>query len=254
MHERQRCLTSGRRGGGWHEALVGRQASSMLPVSQQPLPACPSCPPPPRARHGTHTAGIIGAVGNNAVGIAGLNWNIKLLVSVLGAAGAAAAAAAAARPGRGLGRGLALELPALAEQPWPAARVRQASHHAPVPCAPCPPSLARRQVCRFIWNDGSGYVSDAMNCIKLCKQEGAMITSNSWGGIGYSSAHGGEAFGLLLLAACWAGRQRGQQRRQLACRGRAPCLPACLLACLPCLCTCTCMSAARKARLPPPHP
>ena len=43
-------------------------------------------------------------------------------------------------------------------------------------------------VCRFIWNDGSGYVSDAMNCIKLCKQEGALITSNSWGGIGYSSA------------------------------------------------------------------
>lgn len=43
-------------------------------------------------------------------------------------------------------------------------------------------------VCRFIWNDGSGYVSDAMNCIKLCRQEGAMITSNSWGGIGYSSA------------------------------------------------------------------
>ncbi|PRW20948.1 peptidase S8 isoform A [Chlorella sorokiniana] len=71
--------------------------------------------------HGTHTAGIIGAVGNNALGIAGLNWKVKLLV------------------------------------------------------------------CRFIWNDGSGYVSDAMNCIKLCRQEGAMITSNSWGGIGYSS-------------------------------------------------------------------
>ena len=47
-------------------------------------------------------------------------------------------------------------------------------------------------VCRFIWNDGSGYVSDAMNCIKLCKQEGALITSNSWGGIGYSSAQAGS--------------------------------------------------------------
>ncbi|EFN56037.1 hypothetical protein CHLNCDRAFT_22903, partial [Chlorella variabilis] len=66
-------------------------------------------------------AGIIGAVGNNRLGVAGVTWAIKLLV------------------------------------------------------------------CRFIWNDGSGYVSDAMNCIKLCKQEGALITSNSWGGIGYSS-------------------------------------------------------------------
>lgn len=57
-------------------------------------------------------------------------------------------------------------------------------------------------VCRFIWNDGSGYVSDAMNCIKLCKQEGALITSNSWGGIGYSSAWAGSrrrrAMGHLL--------------------------------------------------------
>ncbi|PSC76977.1 peptidase S8 [Micractinium conductrix] len=71
--------------------------------------------------HGTHVAGIIGAIGNNKQGIAGMNWNVKLLI------------------------------------------------------------------CRFIWNDGAGYVSDAMNCIKLCKQEGALITSNSWGGIGYSS-------------------------------------------------------------------
>lgn len=71
--------------------------------------------------HGTHTAGIIGAVGNNRQGIAGVVWNVKLLV------------------------------------------------------------------CRFIWNDGTGYVSDAMNCLKLCKQEGALITSNSWGGIGFSS-------------------------------------------------------------------
>lgn len=72
-------------------------------------------------------------VGNNALGIAGLNWRVKLLV------------------------------------------------------------------CRFIWNDGSGYVSDAMNCIKLCRQEGALITSNSWGGIGYSSEQKGA--GVPLPAA-----------------------------------------------------
>lgn len=70
--------------------------------------------------HGTHTAGIIGAVGNNVIGVSGMNWRVQLYV------------------------------------------------------------------CRFIWNDGSGYISDAMNCISLCSAEGAMITSNSWGGIGYS--------------------------------------------------------------------
>ena len=27
--------------------------------------------------HGTHTAGTIGAVGNNAIGVAGVNWNVR---------------------------------------------------------------------------------------------------------------------------------------------------------------------------------
>ncbi|MCU0239754.1 MAG: S8 family serine peptidase, partial [Pyrinomonadaceae bacterium] len=29
--------------------------------------------------HGTHVAGTVGAVGNNSVGVAGVNWNIKLM-------------------------------------------------------------------------------------------------------------------------------------------------------------------------------
>ena len=29
--------------------------------------------------HGTHVAGIIGAVGNNGIGVAGVNWNVKML-------------------------------------------------------------------------------------------------------------------------------------------------------------------------------
>ena len=29
--------------------------------------------------HGTHTAGTIGAVGNNGIGVAGVNWNVRIL-------------------------------------------------------------------------------------------------------------------------------------------------------------------------------
>src|SRR5204863_9250926 len=29
--------------------------------------------------HGTHTTGTIGAVGNNAIGVVGVNWNVKLM-------------------------------------------------------------------------------------------------------------------------------------------------------------------------------
>jgi hypothetical protein len=31
------------------------------------------------AEHGTHVAGILGAIGNNSIGISGLNWNVKIL-------------------------------------------------------------------------------------------------------------------------------------------------------------------------------
>lgn len=40
--------------------------------------------------------------------------------------------------------------------------------------------------CKFISDSGSGYVSDAITCMRLCQQEGAHIYSNSWGGVGYS--------------------------------------------------------------------
>ena len=34
--------------------------------------------------HGTHVAGIIGAVGNNGIGVCGVNWNVKLLATRAG--------------------------------------------------------------------------------------------------------------------------------------------------------------------------
>ena len=37
--------------------------------------------------HGTHTAGTIGAVGNNGVGVTGVNWNVKLMAIKIYSAG-----------------------------------------------------------------------------------------------------------------------------------------------------------------------
>ena len=47
--------------------------------------------------HGTHVAGIIGAAGNNGVGVAGVNWSVRLLgVKMFDAAGVATTATAVA--------------------------------------------------------------------------------------------------------------------------------------------------------------
>jgi serine protease len=46
------------------------------------------CPVEDSSWHGTHTAGTIGARGNNSLGVAGINWNSKILpVRVLGKCG-----------------------------------------------------------------------------------------------------------------------------------------------------------------------
>lgn len=42
--------------------------------------------------------------------------------------------------------------------------------------------------CKFLTSGGSGYTSDAIECISYCRSQGAKITSNSWGGGDYSQA------------------------------------------------------------------
>lgn len=70
--------------------------------------------------HGTHVAGLIGALGNNARGVSGVAWRVGLVI------------------------------------------------------------------CRFIGPLG-GDIFDAMVCMRLCRDEGALIYNNSWGGLTYSS-------------------------------------------------------------------
>lgn len=72
--------------------------------------------------HGTHTMGTIMGVGNNADGVAGVNWR---------------------------GRGIA---------------------------------------CKFLTATGSGNTADAVECLDWCVQQGAKISSNSWGGGGFSQS------------------------------------------------------------------
>lgn len=77
--------------------------------------------------HGTHVSGTIGAVGNNGIGVTGVNWNVKLMA------------------------------------------------------------------CKFLDANGSGYISDAIECFQYVqgmKARGVNIiaTNNSWGGGAYSQA------------------------------------------------------------------
>ena len=91
-------------------------------------------------RHGTHCAGTIGAVGNNGLGVAGVNWQVSLM-------------------------GL-----------------------------------------KFLSGSGSGSLADAVKAINYATQMGVKLTSNSWGGGGFSETmkaailRANEA-GVLFVAA-----------------------------------------------------
>ncbi len=72
--------------------------------------------------HGTHCSGTIGAVGNNGIGVAGVNWNVRIMAL------------------------------------------------------------------KFLDSGGSGYTSDAIDCLEYATAMGAHVSSNSWGGGGFSQA------------------------------------------------------------------
>lgn len=59
-------------GNGFIDDLVGWDFSGN---DNNPSPAGGGC-----LGHGTHTAGTIGAVGDNGVGVTGVNWNVKLMI------------------------------------------------------------------------------------------------------------------------------------------------------------------------------
>ena len=72
--------------------------------------------------HGTHVAGTIGAVGNNGIGVTGVNWQVSIMAL------------------------------------------------------------------KFLDADGFGYESDAIAALNYAVANGAVISNNSWGGGGFSSA------------------------------------------------------------------
>jgi subtilisin family serine protease len=72
--------------------------------------------------HGTHVAGTIGAVGNNGVGISGVNWHVQIMAL------------------------------------------------------------------KFLDASGGGYTSDAIAALNYAVANGAVVSNNSWGGGGFSSA------------------------------------------------------------------
>jgi subtilisin family serine protease len=92
------------------------------------------------AGHGTHVAGTIGAVGNNGIGVAGVNWKVRIM---------------------------------------------------PL---------------KFLGADGFGTTADAVSCVEYATMMGVRLTSNSWGGGGFSEAlrqaiADAGAAGILFVAA-----------------------------------------------------
>ena len=69
-------------GWGLHSQYLLSNSSACLPARPPAcppacLPALPACLPADLDGHGTHTAGSVGAVGNNLLGVTGVAWNVS---------------------------------------------------------------------------------------------------------------------------------------------------------------------------------
>lgn len=62
-----------------HPDLAGRVVTGYDYYENDAEPTDPGAPGSTTASHGTHVAGIIGAVANNGMGTAGVSWNVRLL-------------------------------------------------------------------------------------------------------------------------------------------------------------------------------
>ena len=99
--------------------------------------------------HGTHVAGIVGAVGNNSVGVSGVNWSIKLMpLKFLDSSGNGTVADAIDAIGYAVDNG---------------AKVINASYGYPENCAQVSPSLLEKDAIEAAGNAGVLFVAAAGN-------------------------------------------------------------------------------------------
>ena len=131
--------------------------------------------------HGTHVAGVIAAVGNNTRGVVGLAFNVSWLAAARGRAGGGLQLGHAGVGRRAATRRHSASHPrcALPAKPHLPARGWLTS---PGPCAPSPPQV-KLLICRFLWDNEDGNMSDAASCMELCRVAGALIVVGAWGGV-----------------------------------------------------------------------
>ncbi len=57
--------------------------------------------------------------------------------------------------------------------------------------------------CKFLNSQGSGTIADQVECIEWCKENSAFISSNSYGGVGFSQTEydAVQAYGGVFVAA-----------------------------------------------------
>ena len=114
--------------------------------------------------HGTHTAGIVGAVGNNLVGVTGVAWNVSGNVGW---------------------HDVPVYLICRWSEVWHVQLMRKLVQPSEDPC-PCLHLQVSLRICKAAsYNTYWGFffaTSDVLDCYTLCKQAGVRVVSASYGG------------------------------------------------------------------------